>query len=84
MTLRGALYSKQLASSDSHDRDVLVHHDRAARRVEDLAQDVAGRAGHRPPPSAHARMPRSAHMRAYSCSDASTPFGIAPSEWLMR
>ena len=35
-------------------------------------------------PSPHARMPRSAHVRAYSRTRSSTAAGIAPSEWLIR
>ena len=35
-------------------------------------------------PSPHARMPRSAHVRAYSRMRSSTAAGIAPSEWLIR
>src|SRR5438874_2144692 len=35
-------------------------------------------------PSPHARMPRSAHVRAYSRILSSTAAGIAPSEWLIR
>src|SRR4051794_28661758 len=35
-------------------------------------------------PSAHARMPRSLHIRAYSATRSSTTAGIAPSEWLIR
>src|SRR4051795_897139 len=35
-------------------------------------------------PSAHARMPRSLHIRAYSATRSSTAAGIAPSEWLIR
>src|ERR671934_141207 len=35
-------------------------------------------------PSAHARMPRSRQVRAYSCRRTSAAAGIAPSEWLIR
>ena len=35
-------------------------------------------------PSAHARIPRSAHIRANSPSRSSAPRGIGPSEWLTR
>src|SRR5690348_17213609 len=35
-------------------------------------------------PSAHARIPRSRHVRAYSATRSSAAAGIAPSEWLIR
>jgi hypothetical protein len=35
-------------------------------------------------PSPHARMPRSAHVRAYSIIRCSAAAGMAPSEWLIR
>src|SRR5919109_589136 len=35
-------------------------------------------------PSAHARMPRSFHVRAYSATRSSAAAGMAPSEWLIR
>jgi len=84
MTLRGAWYSKQLASSDSHTETFwcITIEPRGASRISHSTSPVEPGIAHHP--SAQARMPRSAHMRAYSCSDASTPFGIAPSEWLMR
>src|SRR5512133_1925211 len=42
---------------------------------------VSGRSHH---PSAHARMPRSFHTRAYSATRSSAAAGMAPSEWLIR
>src|SRR5436190_1158844 len=35
-------------------------------------------------PSAHARRPRSFHVRAYAATRSSAAAGIAPSEWLIR
>src|SRR3954465_4378512 len=35
-------------------------------------------------PSAHARIPRVFHVRAYSATRSSAAAGMAPSEWLMR
>ncbi len=46
----------------------------------DLVSDPDQGVSHQP--SAHERMPRSAHMRAYSASRSAAPRGIAPSEWL--